>query len=85
MLEIVIRVLKQAGNPMQVRDIHAAAEQLAGKPLLWKSVKAALAVNAEGEDARFERVRRGYYRIKECVGPLSGCPIGGRSHVSLSG
>ena len=48
---------------MQVREIHAAAEQLAGKPLLWKSVKAALAVNTEGEEARFERVRRGYYRI----------------------
>ncbi|MGD0272900.1 MAG: hypothetical protein ABSB96_04125 [Gaiellaceae bacterium] len=63
MLETVIRVLEQAGGPMQVREIHAAAEQLAGEPLLWKSVKAALAVNAEGEEARFNRVRRGYYRI----------------------
>jgi hypothetical protein len=62
-LETVIRVLEQAGGPMQVREIQAAAEQLAGEPLLWKSVKAALAVNAEGEEARFERVRRGYYRI----------------------
>ena len=62
-LETVIRVLEQAGDVMQVRDIHAAAEQLAGEPLLWKSVKAALAVNAENEEARFERVRRGYYRI----------------------
>jgi len=84
-LETVIRVLEQAGTPMQVREIHAAAEQLAGEPLLWKSVKAALAINAEGEEARFERVRRGYYRIKECVVPLSGCPIGGRSHVSPGG
>jgi len=64
-LETVIRVLEQAADAMQVREIHAAAEQLAGKPLLWKSVKAALAVNAEGEEARFERVRRGFYRIKE--------------------
>jgi hypothetical protein len=63
-LETVIRVLEQAGDPMQVREIHAAAEQLAGEPLLWKSVKAALAVNAEGDEARFERVRRGHYRIK---------------------
>ena len=63
-LETVIRVLEQAGGPMQVREIHAAAEQLAGEPLLWKSVKAALAVNAEGEEARFDRVRRGYYRIR---------------------
>jgi hypothetical protein len=63
-LETVTRVLEQAGSPMQVREIHAAAEQLAGEPLLWKSVKAALAVNTEGEEARFERVRRGYYRMK---------------------
>jgi len=63
-LETVTRVLEQAGNPMQVREIHAAAEQVAGEPLLWRSVKAALAVNAEGEEARFKRARRGYYRIK---------------------
>jgi hypothetical protein len=68
-LETVIRVLEQAEAPMKVREIHAAAEQLSKKPLLWKSVKAALAVNAEGEEARFERVRRGYYRIKRT--PLS--------------
>jgi hypothetical protein len=62
-LETVTLVLEPAGEPMRAREIHAAAEQLAGKPLLWKSVKAALAVNAEGEEARFERVRHGYYRI----------------------
>jgi hypothetical protein len=71
-LETVMRVLEQAEDPMQVQEIHAAAEQLAGEPLLWKSVKAALAVNAEGEEARFERVRRGYYRIREYVVPPSG-------------
>ena len=64
MIETVIRVLEQAGGAMQVREIHAAAERLAGEPLLWKSVKAALAVNAEGDEARFERVRYGYYRIR---------------------
>jgi len=66
-LETAIRVLEQTGDPMQVREIHAAAEQLAGEPLLWKSVKAALAVNAEGEEARFERVERGRYRIRNRV------------------
>ena len=62
-LETVTMVLERAGEPMRVCEIHAAAEQLAGKPLLWKSVKAALAVNAEGEEASFVRVRRGCYRI----------------------
>jgi hypothetical protein len=68
-LETVIRVLEKAEDPMQVREIHATAEQFAGKPLLWKSVKAALAVIAEGSEPRFERARRGYYRIKRT--PLS--------------
>jgi len=49
---------------MRAREIHAAAEQLAGEPLLWTSVKAALAAYAEGSEPRFERVRRGYYRIR---------------------
>jgi len=63
-LETVTMVLKLAGKPMRAREIHAAAEQLAGEPLLWTSVKAALAANAVSDDLRFERVRRGYYRIK---------------------
>jgi len=50
---------------MRVREIHAAAEYLAGEPLLWNSVKSALAAYAVGNEACFERVRRGYYRIKE--------------------
>ena len=62
MLETVIRVLKQAGNPMQVREIHAATCELLGKPLLWKSVKEALAAHTDGPKPRFERVRRGYYQ-----------------------
>jgi len=62
-LETVALVLERAEEPLRAREIHAAACELAGEPLLWKSVKAALAVNAEGEEARFERVQRGYYRI----------------------
>jgi hypothetical protein len=49
---------------MRAREIHATAEQLAGEPLRWTSVKAALAACAEGSEARFERVRRGYYQIR---------------------
>ena len=67
MLETVTLVLEQAGNPMQVREIHAAAEQLAGEPLLWKSVKAALAANVTGEHPRFRRVRHGVYQIARDV------------------
>jgi hypothetical protein len=69
-LGTVTLILERAETPMPVREIHAAAEQLAGEPLRWTSVKAALAANAEGSEARFERVRRGYYRIRERVVPL---------------
>ena len=69
-LETVTLVLERARIPMRAREIHAAAEQLAGEPLRWTSVKAALAADAEGSEARFERVRRGYYRIRERVVPL---------------
>jgi hypothetical protein len=39
------------------REIHIAAEQLAGEPLLWTSVKAALAAGASGRRPRFQRMR----------------------------
>jgi hypothetical protein len=71
-LATIARVLEEANCPMRAREIHAAAEQLAGEPLRWTSVKGTLAAYAEGSKPRFERVRRGYYRIREHVVPLSG-------------
>ena len=64
MLETVTLVLELAGEPMHAREIHAAAVQLSGEPLLWSPVEAVLAACADGSEARFERVRRGNYRIK---------------------
>ena len=64
-LETVTLVLERAGEPMRAREIHAAAEQLAGEPLRWSSVKWALAAYASDSKPRFERVRRGHYRIKK--------------------
>ena len=69
-LETVTLVLELAVEPMRAREIHAAAEQLAGEPLRWTSVKGTLAAYAGGREARFERVRRGYYRIREHGAPL---------------
>ena len=62
-LETVTRVLELAELPMRAREIHAAAEQLAGEPLLWTSVKGTLATYASGERPRFRRVRHGVYRL----------------------
>jgi hypothetical protein len=41
---------------MRACEIHRAAERLVGKPLLWASVKAALASGAAGATPRFRRV-----------------------------
>jgi hypothetical protein len=60
-LETVTLVLELAERSMRVREIHAAASELVGEPLLWASVKAALAAGAAGEQPRFRRVGHGVY------------------------
>jgi len=60
-------VLELAGEPMPAREIHAAAEQLAGEPLLWTSVKAALAAGMASKSPRFRRVCRGVYETAKSV------------------
>ena len=66
-LETVTLVLELAGKPMRAREIHAAACELVGEPLLWKSVKAALSANVTGEHSRFRRVRHGAYQLARDV------------------
>jgi hypothetical protein len=62
-LETVALVLTLAEQPMRAREIHATAETLAGQQLHWSSVKASLAAGASGRSPRFERLRRGVYRL----------------------
>ena len=62
-LETVARVLTLAQEPMRAREIHDAAETLAGQPLHWSSVKASLAAGASAQSPRFERLSRGMYRL----------------------
>ena len=62
-LEKVTLVLELAGRPMRACEIHAAANELVGAPLRWRSVKGILSAYTIGGDKRFRRVRRGVYQI----------------------
>ena len=62
-LETITRVLERENRPMHAREIHSSAEELLGKPLLWKSVKGILFNYAQGETPRFLRVSRGLYKL----------------------
>jgi len=66
-LATVTHVLEQADRPLPASEIHRAAEELAGRPLLRTSVKAALAVGASGPAQRFRRVQHGVYQLARDV------------------
>ncbi len=63
MLQIVTTVLELAGEPMRAHEIHAAAAELIGAPILWSSVKGILSAHTIGGDRRFRRIRRGCYEL----------------------
>jgi hypothetical protein len=58
----VIRVLAAADGPLRAREIHAAAQQLAARPLSWNTVKDCLHKNARRPGSPVERVAYGHYR-----------------------
>jgi hypothetical protein len=62
-LETVTLVLGLTHRPMRACEIHAAANELLGFPLRWRSVKGILSAYTIGGDRRFRRVRRGVYEL----------------------
>jgi hypothetical protein len=63
MAKAITTVLASAGEELRARDIHAAVEVLLGQTVTASSVKNCLAVNCRGDDAPFERVGHGRYRL----------------------
>jgi len=59
-LEAVTNVLEQAGQPLRVRAVQAAVEELLGSAIPFSSVNEALSTHA-GPDKRFHRLRYGLY------------------------
>jgi len=64
-LEAVTHVLEGASCAMRTIEIHAAAEELLGRPLLRSSVRGILSSHTLGGDHRFTRLRRGVYQLRE--------------------
>jgi len=62
--EAVIRALAQADRPLRAREIHVAAEKLAGTALSWNTVKDCLHKNARRPDSPIERIGHGCYRLR---------------------
>ena len=62
-LEAVVQVLADRGEPMRAKDIHAAVEASLGVPVAGSSVKAALAANVSGLSCRFVRIAQGRYTL----------------------
>jgi hypothetical protein len=58
----VIEVLVRAHGPLRAREIHAAAQKLAGTPLSWNTVKDCLHKNTRRPGSPIERVAHGRYR-----------------------
>lgn len=63
-VEAVVRVLADRGEPMQAKEVHAAVEALLGEPVRWPSVRHALASNVRGRSPRFIRLARGRYELR---------------------
>jgi hypothetical protein len=64
--EAVLQVLVTAERPMRPREIHAAAQELAGVALSWNTVKDCLHKNARRQASPVERVGHGRYRHRSC-------------------
>jgi len=60
--EAVFRVLVEAGRPLRALQVHTAAQELAGIPLSWNTVKDCLHKHARRPGSPVERVGHGCYR-----------------------
>ncbi len=61
----VLRVLAEANQPLQAREIHAKAQEMAGEALSWNTVKDCLHKNARRPNSPIERVSHGRYRHRD--------------------
>ena len=66
--DAVFEALRASQQPLRAREVHAAAEALAGEALSWNTVKDCLHKSARDSDVPIERVRHGLYCHQQVVG-----------------
>jgi hypothetical protein len=65
LLATITQVLELANHePMRVRDIHRACEELLKRPVSYRSLKSSLWSHSHTRKPRFRRVRPGWYGLK---------------------
>ena len=60
----VVAALLTSNRPMRLSEIHSAVEALLGQSVSIESVSWSLRVGCQRERPRFERERRGIYRLR---------------------
>lgn len=60
-LKAIVRVMAAQGEPMRVKDIHAAVEAALGERVAASSIKTALIANTSGPSPQLVRVAPGRY------------------------
>ncbi len=60
----IVKVLASARRPLTVLEVQAAVMDLLGHQVSKGSINCCLSTGALGDEARFERVARGCYRLR---------------------
>jgi hypothetical protein len=63
-IDAVVRVLADEGEPMRSTHVRAAVEAMLGHSVSKDSVDSCLSQGARGKEPRFERVSYGIYRLR---------------------
>jgi len=65
LLATITQVLELANyEPMRVRDIHRACEELLKRPVSYRTLKTSLWSNSHSQKPRFRRVKLGWYGLR---------------------
>jgi len=59
----ITEVLREAGRPVRVSEIHSLVGLALGRELSYKTLKDSLSAHAHSQRPRFRQRRRGWYEL----------------------